>query len=333
MTLKGQARGPDYNGLLRYEEIDRFFEGELTAATPQEQAVFDFLHPLQTLTDALKKQRLNTGYDFHSTELQMQLDETQQLVQTTVAQETPSHALIEDCMLLANKAAAAMFERGVFRVHEQPSPLKLQKLYQELAGIGLIVEQQATMKETITFIQEQARQRNLESEVDTLIIRAQMQARYAPDNVGHFGLGFTHYTHFTSPIRRYSDLIVHRLLKAILANDTLEGSYVLRNIDALCFAISDKEREASDIEIRFMQRKFARWAAAHIGETFKARIRSTDPFFNAEILEPIQGAEVQLKSAEPIALFDTVTVRIETVNLATAKIHATLVEKLSEAFE
>ena len=313
-----------------YEEVDAFFQGELSAKNSDEQRVMDFLPPLRKLTDALKAERLKIGYDFHSTELSMKLNENHELISTEAAEETPSHALIEDCMLLANKAAASMYERGVFRIHEEPSPKKLQNLYQELAGIGLIVEQQGSMKETISLIQQEARMRGLESEVDTLIIRAQMQARYAPDNIGHFGLGFERYTHFTSPIRRYSDLIVHRLLKAILANDTTEGSYVLRNIDALCFAISDKEREASDIEIRFMQRKFARWAASQIGETFKARVNGTDPALTAEILEPIQGAKVLLNTSQPILLFDDVLIRIETVNLATAKIHATVVQKLDE---
>ncbi len=258
----------------------------------------------------------------------MQLDEDQSLVATTTSEETPSHGLIEDCMLLANKAAASRYSHGVFRIHESSSPLKLQSLYQELAGIGIIVEPKESMKETIDFIQAEARKRDLVSEVDTLIIRAQMQARYAPDNVGHFGLGFDAYPHFTSPIRRYSDLIVHRHLKALLAKDTEESSYVLRNIDALCFSISEKEREASSIEIRFMQRKFARWANEQIGQEFKARVNSTDPFFTAQILEPIQGAEVNLSVATSVTLFDDIILRIDNVDLASARINASLVKKL-----
>ncbi len=315
---------------FNYEEIDSFFEGTLKATNDDERSVMDFLLPLRTLTDALKAQRLKNGYDFRSKELEMYIDENQELITTKIAEDTPSHAVVEDCMLLANKAAASMYDHGVFRIHEQPSPKKLQALYQELAGIGIIVEQKPTIKETITFIQDEARRRGLESEVDTLIIRSQMRARYAPENIGHFGLGFKRYTHFTSPIRRYSDLIVHRLLKAIKANDTEEGSYVLRNIDALCFAISDKEREAADIEIRFMQRKFARWAHRQTGREFKARISSTDPVYTAEILEPFQGAEVILNVNRPVLLFDDVVIRIENVDLATAKIHATLAGKEDE---
>ncbi|MDA3945671.1 MAG: ribonuclease R [Helicobacteraceae bacterium] len=311
-----------------YEEVDAFFEGDLPAANSDEKAVMAYLPKLRELTGALKKERLKYGYDFHSEELEMELDENQMIRSTTTSEETPSHGLIEDCMLLANKAAANRYNHGVFRIHEQSSPMKLQSLYQELAGIGIIVEPKESMKETIDFIQAEAYKRDLVSEVDTLIIRAQMQARYAPDNVGHFGLGFDAYTHFTSPIRRYSDLIVHRHLKALLAKDTEESSYVLRNIDALCFSISEKEREASAIEVRFMQRKFARWANENIGKEFKARVNSTDPFFTAQILEPMQGAQVNLSVSTSVTLFDDIILRIDNVDLATARINAALVKKL-----
>ena len=313
-----------------YEEVDLFFEGGLTPKNADENVVMDYLPKLRDLTDALRDQRLKVGFDFHSEELEITLDEMQNIVKTEAAEETPSHALIEDCMLLANKAAASMFERGVFRIHEPPSPAKLQSLYTELAGIGIIADQKESLKETITAIQEEAKKRDLAHEVDTLIIRAQMQARYAPDNVGHFGLGFERYTHFTSPIRRYSDLIVHRLLKAIQAGDKEEGSYVLRNIDALCFAISDKEREASDIELRFMDRKFARWANEHLGKTFPARINATDPELYAEITAPIRGPRVKVAAHDPLTLFDDVMLKIENVNLATARIVATYVRKQTE---
>ena len=312
-----------------YEEVDKIFEGNLAPQSADEKVIFPLLLKLRDVTDRLKKERMKQGYDFRSTDLEMRIDENQLLVATEYAEETPSHALIEDCMLLANKAAAAMYERGLFRIHESPSPAKLQSLYQELAGIGIIVEPKASMRETIRFIQEQATLRGLESEVDTLIIRAQMQARYAPDNKGHFGLGFERYTHFTSPIRRYSDLIVHRLLKAIQAGDTEEGSYVLRNIDALSITISEKEREASDIEFRYMDRKFARWAHERIGKEFKARINATENAMTAEIHDVIVGAKVFVTSTLPLMLFDDVLVRIETVNLATSKITAAVVQKLT----
>ncbi len=316
-----------------YEEIDLFLAGNLTATTEKEKLVLEYIPLLNDLTAKVKKKRMEKGYDFRSSELEMRIDEDQNILSTEFAVETPSHALIEDCMLLANKAAASMYERGVFRIHEPPSAMKLQSLYLELASIGIFVEFQGSIKETITAIQAQAEERNLVSEVDTLIIRAQMQARYAPYNTGHFGLGFERYTHFTSPIRRYSDLIVHRLLKAIKAGDTEESSYVLRNIESLCTSISEKEREASDIEIRFQERKLARWASTVIGQSFNARVMRTEEGIIAEIHDVIKGAKVSVTEHFGLTLFDDILVKIESVDLATAKITGSFVSRLEKEME
>ena len=311
---------------FNYEEIDQFFDGKLKAKNSNEKKIFTDLTALRAITDRLKKQRLTKGYEFHSSELSMQIDANSNLLATSIAEETPSHSLVEDCMLLANKAAASKFERGIFRIHEPPSQTKIQMLYQELAGIGMNIDIKDTIKETITEIQIQAKDMDLVSEVDTLIIRSQMQARYAPLNSGHFGLGFEAYTHFTSPIRRYSDLIVHRLLKAINNNDTQEGSYVLRNIESLSMTISEKEREASSIEKEFMDRKFARWASDKIGQEFKARISGTDPEIKADLLDEIQGARLIVTSSENVVLFEDVTVRIDKVDIAKARIFVAVVK-------
>jgi len=312
---------------FNYEEIDHFLDGKLQAKNEDEKRIFEYLKKLRVVTSNLKEKRLKIGYDFRSDELEMKIDENSNLVETTVADETPSHSLIEDCMLLANKEAAKRFDRGIFRIHEPPSQAKIQTLYQELAGIGMNIDIKNSIKETITDIQRQAKEMGLESEVDTLIIRSQMQARYAPLNSGHFGLGFDEYTHFTSPIRRYSDLIVHRLLKAINNNDTVEGSYVLRNIEILAMTISEKEREASSIEVEFMARKFARWANGNLNKEFKAKIVATDPEVKAELTDEIKGARLHITSNENIVLFEDVKVIIERVDIAKAKIFAKVIKR------
>jgi len=313
---------------FNYEEIDDYLDGKLKPKNKQEKNIFTWIDKLVPITDALKEKRLKVGYDFRSNELEMHIDEESNISSTTFAEETPSHSLIEDCMLLANKEAAKQFERGIFRIHEQPSQNKLQILYQELAGVGMFIDIKNSTKETIDDIQSKAREMDLESEVDTLIIRSQMQARYAPLNSGHFGLGFEQYTHFTSPIRRYSDLIVHRLLKAINNKDTKEGSYVLRNIEALSMTISEKEREASTIEIEFQQRKFARWALENLNKEFKARINATEPEVKAEIHgELISGVRLNIVSSENVVLFEDVTVMINKVDITKAKIYAKVISK------
>ena len=315
---------------FNYEEIDAFFEKKLRAKNEKERVIFNSLTKLRTITDRLKQKRLQFGFDFHSVEISMELDKDTNLIATTVSQETPSHALIEDCMLLANKEAAKRYDRGIFRIHEPPSQSKLQTLYQELSAIGMNIEIKGTIKETIEAIQKQAQEMGIESDVDTLIIRAQMQARYAPLNSGHFGLGFDEYTHFTSPIRRYSDLIVHRLLKAIAKGDKKEGSYVLRNIETLSMMISEKEREASTIEVEYKARKYARWAEQNIGGEFKARIVGTDPEIKADLHDTIIGARLHITTASDIVLFENVIIRIDKVDIPRARIYAAVVGKVED---
>jgi len=161
--------------------------------------------------------------------------------------------------------------------------------------------------------------------VDAMIIRSLRQASYSAHNVGHFGLGFSHYSHFTSPIRRYSDLLLHRLIKTQLAHDTEEAGYLLRNIDPLCVRVSELEREATKCEWDFRDRKFARWALEHKGLFFDAEIITIDEgHARARLLGDIQGIEVHLHAPKAM-LFDRVRIMITEVDLAQATIMAEVV--------
>lgn len=305
-----------------YEDIDGYLNGKYTPKNDKQRQVLDYILPLRDILDKVRTKRMENGYNFRSNELEMRIDENHNIISTDFAIETPSHALVEDCMLLANKASASNFERGIFRVHEKPSPSKFQKLYSELATIGIFTTSQGDIRESIKEIQAEATRRGLESEVDELIIRSQMQAKYTPYNIGHFGLGFSKYSHFTAPIRRYSDLTLHRLLKSIQAGDSEEKSYVLRNIESLCTSISEKERESAAIEMRYHDRKFARWAAINITNHFKARVIQTEPKLLAQIHDDISGAIVELEPSTAIALFDDLIIEIESSDIISTKIKA-----------
>ena len=317
-----------------YAEVDAFFEGELKAKDEHDSVTMAYLPALKTVTKKLKEKRMVRGYDFRSREFDMHLDDSGLIESIHAEPETPSHALIEDCMLLANKAAASMFERGVFRIHESPSPIKLQALYTQLSGIGIDVEIKGSMHQTILDIQSKAHQLDIAEEVDTLIIQSQMQARYAPDNQGHFGLGFETYTHFTSPIRRYSDLMVHRLLKAILAKNMDQAGYLMRNIDALCEQISILEREADQTAKDLENRKYARWASTRIGKVLKARVVSIDPVPVAIVFDEIIGARIFLKGDEGLRLFGNIEIELTEASIATTRIYGRYIrpiETLDEA--
>ncbi len=311
-----------------YAEVDAFFDGELSPKDDHDKVTMAYLPKLKEVTEGLREKRMVRGYDFRSREYDIHLNEEGLIESVHSEDETPSHGLIEDCMLLANKAAANMFERGVFRIHESPSPLKLQALYTQLSGVGIDVEIKGSIRQTITDIQKKAEQLGIAEEVDTLIIQSQMQARYAPDNQGHFGLGFDTYTHFTSPIRRYSDLMVHRLLKAILAKDLEQAGYLMRNIDALCEQISVLEREADYTAKDLENRKYARWASERIGTVVKARIVSLEPAPVAILFDEIIGARIFLSGDEGLNLFGNVEIELTEASIATTKIRGRFIKHI-----
>ena len=260
------------------------------------------------------------GYDFRSTEVRMRLDDNQNLISTQLESSTPSHRLIEDCMLLANKAAAEYFEYGIFRTHEPPALDRIEKLVDELGKIGIFVdESKSDFHSLVLALQKEAREKGVEAYVDQLIIQTQKQASYTAENIGHFGLGFERYTHFTSPIRRYSDLTLHRLLKAIISNDKKKREYILRNIEPLCIKISELEREATRVEWDFMARKYARWADANKDTTLKAVVIEATQIPTATTDEDILGMRLFCDNSE-LLLFDSIKAKVSTIHLAQAKI-------------
>jgi ribonuclease R len=317
---------------FNYDEIDEFLAGEYEAKNESEKEIFKFLKPLYELTRKLKAKRLKKGFDFRSDEIRLELDSNHKLKDTTIETGTPSHSLIEECMLLANQSAAKKFTGegdAIFRIHEEPKEQKLQTLIAELASIGVFVEtkENEDVNTLIKTIQKEASKLGLESEVDELIIKSLKQASYSSFNVGHFGLGFDFYSHFTSPIRRYSDLILHRLIKAKQRGDKKEIEYLLRNIEPLSARVSELERESTKCEWDFRDRKFARWAKDNVGKTFKAKIVELDlddpsKGATAKLLEGAKGATVHLKNQKS-SLFDEVDVEISEANIENPTIMAT----------
>jgi ribonuclease R len=272
------------------------------------------------------------GFDFRSEETKISIDGDHLLKATEIETGTPSHSLIEECMLLANQASAKRFEGdgdSIFRIHEPPQLSRIEQLLSELATIGLYVEEYEDGPSLIRAIQKEAQKMGLASEVDAMVIKSLRRASYAAHNVGHFGLGYTHYSHFTSPIRRYSDLILHRLIKTQLREDEEEASYLLRNIEPLCARVSELEREATKAEWDFRDRKFARWAAEHLDEVFEAEIIEAEESAKAVLLGEIKGVSVNLMG-DNVMLFDKVRVKISEVNIAQAIIMCEMVEKLSK---
>ncbi len=317
---------------FNYENIDTILENPITDLTGVVAQILTWLLPLQKITVRLHEERLKNGFDFRSEETRLSINAEHLLTNTTIETGTPSHSLIEECMLLANQASAKRFTGegdSIFRIHEPPQLAKIEALLTELAAIGLYVEEYEDSPGLIRSIQKEAQKMGLASEVDSMVIKSLRRAAYAATNVGHFGLGFSHYSHFTSPIRRYSDLILHRLIKTQLREDEEEASYLLRNIEPLCARVSELEREATKAEWDFRDRKFARWAAEHLEEVFEAEIIEAGESAKAVLHGDIKGITVHLKG-DDVMLFDKVKVKINEANIPQAIIMVELVEKLSK---
>ncbi|GAB6073900.1 ribonuclease R family protein [Nautilia lithotrophica] len=315
-----------------YDRVDEFLDGRFENIDDTDKLILDWLMPLWERVKKIRIKRLQTGLDFSSDEIKMTLNDEGLIESIELEKETPSHKLIEDCMLLANKAAAKMIDFGIFRVHEKPSSNSIDELYESLTALGINIDvDEKDFVKVVRNIQKQAKDMGIEKEVDKLIIRSQQQARYDAKNIGHYALGFEKYTHFTSPIRRYSDLTLHRLLKSIIRKDKKQMEFILRNIEALVVKISELEREAMKVEWDFYDRKYARYAKEHIGNVYNGIIEDTEIPPIAKITEDLLlGARVFLKDKKKFNLFEKVNIEIVSSNIATAKIKGKVVERLEQ---
>ena len=305
-----------------YDRVDEFLAGKFEGVDEVDERILKFLLPLKKLLFKIRDKRLQSGCEFRSEEIRMSLDEEQNLVKTKIEVETPSHSLIEDAMLLANKEAAKDLTQGIFRVHEKPSFDKIDDMLDTLATIGIYSEvDDSDIYAKIRDLQKKADEKDVRAEVDRLIIRAQQQARYDKDNKGHFGLGFDSYTHFTSPIRRYSDLVVHRLLKAYQnTEDERVLKFMISELEIVALKVSELEREAAKVAWDFMDRKYARWAVKNKGAVLKAVITDTDrmPICHT-VDENISGMRVFLLDSD-VDLFEKVDVEIVEGHITSGKV-------------
>jgi len=265
--IRSQAR-------LTYEEVEAFFDG---GELPEVQRFLaEDLRILLKLSEALKAAREEEGaLDFHLPEVQVQLPE---LTLRRIA-EPKARGLIEEFMLLANRTVAQhLVERGLpglYRVHEAPSATQQEKLRRLLTPLGY--ELPDTSPKGFQAVLEQARGRPEAEAIAMLLLRSLKLARYAPQNLGHFGLAASHYLHFTSPIRRYPDLVVHRILKAWLRGK-LKSKPWEELLPVLAEETSAKERAAEAAERELTRYYAALWAQAHQGERFSARVSGITPF-------------------------------------------------------
>ena len=254
--------------------------------------VFQAIQYLQTIASTRRKNRLKNGaINFNKHEVRFDLDDQNNPKSVLIKESKEANHLIEEFMLLANESVATYIGKRkqaspfVYRVHDEPDEEKLAQFARIAFGLGykLNLNTPNTIAKSINSLLQQIDQKPEKNLLDTLAIRSMSKAIYTTQNIGHYGLHFSHYTHFTSPIRRYPDVIVHRLLQHYLTQKCLPKTDYLEQHLKHC---TDQEILATKAErdsIKFMQVKYI---SKYIGSTQKGSISGvTDRGVFIELVE------------------------------------------------
>jgi ribonuclease R len=335
---------------LTYTKVAEIIEQPQSATAKQYRALVPQLIELHRLYQILIKARAKRGaIDFETVETQMVFNDQGKIERIMRVQRNDAHRVIEECMLAAN-VCASDFLHGcghpvLYRIHEGPTPEKLNALREFLKGFGLQLGGGAMPRAgDYAKVLEKAKLRPDAQLLQTIMLRSLRQAVYSPDNVGHFGLAYEAYTHFTSPIRRYPDLLVHRAIKAVLQGKRYEPG----NWHELGVRCSQTERRADEAT-----RDVEAWLKCYymrdrVGEVFTGSISSVVAFGIFVALDDIyveglvhvsdlgtdyfhfDAAHHQLRGERGGARFglgDRVTVRLARADLESSKIDFMLVEQ------
>jgi len=271
----GRVRGSEFTPSvirtahrLTYTSVFKIFEGD-AGESARFADVAPGLLAMRELAEALRRRRLaEGGLDFDLVEPEL-VYEGGRLLAVAASERNEAHRLIEEFMVAANVAVAKRFSEkkapSIYRVHPAPAVADLEKLRDLILNFGLTLpEPSKTKSRDLQRVLEKAKGLPGEKFVGIQVLRAMKLAVYSPRNVGHYGLAKTDYTHFTSPIRRYPDLVVHRLLKALLAR---EGPTRLP-LEAIAARSSERERNAAEAEQSLLEWRIFRFLKDRLGEEF-----------------------------------------------------------------
>jgi len=266
---------------LTYTKVSQILEHHDQALTNEYASVLDNLNTLYDLYKALKAARTKRGVmDFDRIESQILFNDNGKIDDIVARSRNDAHKLIEECMLMANQATAKFLahneEDFLYRIHPKPTAEKVETTRQFLTAIGLTLEG-GVQPESKHFakVLEDAKGRDDENIIKTVVLRTMKQAVYTPANEGHFGLAFDDYTHFTSPIRRYPDLLVHRAINRVLDKNKRKPSKKMIETGA---HLSVTERRADDASRDVEQWLKCEYMRDKVGDTFNGVISGVAGF-------------------------------------------------------
>ena len=266
-----------------------------------DEATFNAIITLDKIAKNLRKDRMNSGaISFDRVEVNFNLKEDNTPDSVFFKTSKDANKLIEEFMLLANKQVARFAGKRdkplpmVYRIHDEPDPEKLNNLQTFVAGFGYKLNLKTkNVSQSINKLLLDTQGKQEQNMIDTLTIRCMSKAEYTTQNIGHYGLAFDYYTHFTSPIRRYPDVMVHRLLAQHLSKEKSPSLDLIEDASAHSSKREQLATKAERDSIKFMQIKFME---NHIGEEFDGVISGvTDRGIYVEIIENKCEGMVRIK--------------------------------------
>ena len=243
---------------------------------------------MEELALTLRKKRMERGaIDFDTKEAKVIVDEDGTPTDVVLRERTIAENIIEEFMLRANETIAEHFHwlrlPFIYRIHEEPDPDKLERFLQFITNFGYVVRGTANTvhPRALQMLLDEVRGEPEEAVISTVMLRSMQQAKYDPNSLGHFGLATKFYTHFTSPIRRYPDLIVHRLIRTYLFENKMDidtQNYWNERLEDIARHSSEMERRADEAERETDEMKMAQFMENKIGETFEGIISGVTNF-------------------------------------------------------
>ena len=264
---------------MTYDNVNKIFEGD-KEVTKEYESIKEMCFTMLELSKIIREIKYKRGsIDFELPEIQVVLDENKKVEYLRRRDRGEAERVIEDFMIEANEAVAEKLfwleVPSIYRTHEKPDSERIEALNDTLGKFGYRIHSaEGLHPKKFQSIIEDSKEKGISMIVHKMILMALKQARYTPENIGHFGLASSYYTHFTSPIRRYADLMIHRILGATLHGypkqkyiDKLEKS-----LGTICTAISKTERDAMKAEDESVKIKVVEYMLDKVGETFKGTI-------------------------------------------------------------